>query len=85
MLPAGALFGQDEGKLRPRAALQRGVGNVQVDQACDLGHVTKSVLDDHHMVTSTWWAEEYKFTCLLTHLAAWGPQSVCSPPYRIWS
>lgn len=52
--PAGAFFGQDEGELGPGAALQRGVGNIHVDEAGDLRHVTKGVLHYHHVVSGAW-------------------------------
>lgn len=58
--PVCAFFRQDVGELSPGTALQRGIRNVQVNKAGDLGHVTKSVLYDHHVVASTWRAGEDK-------------------------
>lgn len=52
--PVGAFFGQDVGELSPCTALHCGIWYIHVDKAGDLGHVTESILDDHHMVTSTW-------------------------------
>ncbi len=52
--PAGAFFGQDVRELGPSTALQCGIGNIHVDKAGDLGHVTKSILHYHHVVASTW-------------------------------
>lgn len=50
----GAFFGQDVRELSPSTALQCSIRNIHVDKAGDLGHVTKSILYYHHMVTSTW-------------------------------
>lgn len=52
--PAGAFFGKNIRELSSSAALQSGIGNIHVNKAGDLGHVTKSILDDHHVVSSTW-------------------------------
>lgn len=55
--PAGALFGEDVRELGPGAALQRGIRNIHVNKAGDLGHVTKSILYDHHVVPGACGAE----------------------------
>lgn len=56
--PAGAFFGQDVRELGASTALHCGIGDVHVDKAGDLGHITKSILHYHHVVASTWGAHD---------------------------
>lgn len=53
-VPVCALSGKDERQLSPSAALQRGVGDVVVDQLGDAFGVAVWLLHQRHVIAGTW-------------------------------